>query len=46
MLENSFFANENASIKINAQKKKRRIEPILEHASQIDCVHGVSEQAF
>ena len=45
MLENSFFANETATVKIQAQKKKKRIEPLYERAKDVDCVHGVPEQA-
>lgn len=45
MLENSFFANETATVKIQAQKKKKRIEPLYERAKEIDCVYGVPEQA-
>ena len=45
MLENSFFANETATVKIQAQKKKKRIEPLYERAKDVDCVYGVPEQA-
>ena len=32
MLKNSFFANETATVKIQARQKKKRIEPIYERA--------------
>ncbi len=44
MLENSFFANETATVKIQAKKKKVRLEPLLDRSKEIDCVFGVPDQ--
>ena len=43
MLENSFFANETATVKIQAKKKKVRLEPLLDRSKEIDCVFGVPD---
>ena len=40
MLKNSFFANETATVKIQARQKKKRIEPIYEKACIVECPFG------
>ena len=35
MLKNSFFANESATVKIQARQKKKKIEPIYEKAMDL-----------
>ena len=40
MLKNSFFANETATVKIQARQKKKRIDPIYERALDVQCPHG------
>ena len=35
MLKNSFFANETATVKIQARQKKKKIEPIYEKSQDV-----------
>ena len=44
MLQNSFFANEDMSVKLQNVKYKKQIEPIYEKTKQIHCIHGVPEE--
>lgn len=44
MLKNSFFANESATVKIQARQKKKKIEPIYEKAMDLQCPKGCEDQ--
>lgn len=43
MLQSSFFANEDMSIKLQSVKNKKQIEPLFEKTKQINCINGVPE---
>ena len=43
MLQSSFFANEDMSIKLQNIKQRKLIEPLYEKTKTINCVHGVPE---
>ena len=44
LLKNSFFANETATVKIQARQKKKRIEPVIERTNDLQCVYGAQDQ--
>lgn len=44
MLKNSFFANETATVKIQARQKKKKIEPIFERSNDVQCVYGAQQE--
>ena len=43
MLQASFFADEDMSIKLQNMKQKKQIEPLFEKTKTINCIHGVPE---
>jgi superfamily II RNA helicase len=43
MLQSSFFANEDMSIKLQNIKQRKHIEPLFEKTKQINCIHGVPD---
>lgn len=45
MLQSSFFANEDMSIKLQNIKQKKQVEPMFEKTKNINCIHGVPEEA-
>ena len=44
MLQKSFFANEDMSIKLQNVKLKKQIEPIYEKTKQINCIKGCPQE--
>jgi hypothetical protein len=45
MLQASFFADENVTVKLQNMKQKKQIEPLFEKTKTINCIHGVPEEA-
>jgi antiviral helicase SKI2 len=43
MLQSSFFANEDMSIKLANVKQKKHVEPLFEKTKTINCIKGVPE---
>ena len=44
LLKHSFFANETATVKIQARQKKKRADPIIERSNDLQCVYGAQDQ--
>lgn len=44
LLENSFFANENQTVKLQNLRTQKKIEPLYERSKDIECVFGVPEE--
>jgi len=46
LLQNSFFAHEDTTVKITYLREKKQLEPKYNKAKDISCVYGVPDQAF
>ena len=44
LLKNSFFANETATVKIQARQKAKRTEPLMARANDLQCIYGAQDQ--